>query len=289
MRSGVKVKDIVTGAGNEAERGKTVVANVRLFLNYGIELTTDLGGGPRMVIELDQRDCIAGLRYGIEGMRAGGTRELIISPHLAYGVNGVHGLVPPNSIIRAQVELVEVRDSDARRPHDFAPGKHLFVTHPGEALRRQPRWQFSLDDEGHFEIEIIHPSPGVLWLHTRNERKTGRLDSEKTRHLFENAFALPQSFPKDCHLQEALWSDTSERGNAIPRLKSTNELCLTIGVMERGQWLCDFNLSSTSQAQFDMPLMRVIRRLVEGGEHESVNETWSPMSNADLFPAMDRA
>lgn len=289
MRSGVKVNDIVTGTGNEAARGKTVVANVRLFLNYGNELTAGLAGGPGMVIDLDKRDSIAGLRHGIEGMRAGGVRELIISPHLAYGAGGVHGLVPPNSIIRAQVELVEVRDSGQLKPQDFAPGKHLFVSHPGEALRNQPRWQFGLDDEGRFEIEIAHPSPGMLWHHTRNVRKSGRLDAEKTRRLFENAFALPQTFSKDCHRHEDLWSDTSERGNAIPRHKATNALCLTIGVMERGQWLCDFCLSSTSQAQFDMPLMRVIRRLVEGGEHEAANETWSPMRHAGLFPAMDRA
>jgi hypothetical protein len=38
MRSGVKIKDIATGAGDEAVHGKTVAANMRLFLNHGAEL-----------------------------------------------------------------------------------------------------------------------------------------------------------------------------------------------------------------------------------------------------------
>ncbi len=33
--------------------------------------------------DLSGRDVIAGLRYGVEGMRVGGLRRLTISPHLA--------------------------------------------------------------------------------------------------------------------------------------------------------------------------------------------------------------
>ena len=45
MRSGIRSKDIVVGTGDEAVRGKTVAANVRLFLNQGTELTGNLIGG----------------------------------------------------------------------------------------------------------------------------------------------------------------------------------------------------------------------------------------------------
>lgn len=39
MRSGVKAEDIVIGTGEEAVRGRTVAANVRLFWNHGAEMT----------------------------------------------------------------------------------------------------------------------------------------------------------------------------------------------------------------------------------------------------------
>ncbi len=88
MTRGIKIQDVTVGTGDEALRGKTVVANVRMFLNHGTELTGTFLGGQKMRIDLRKRECIAGLQYGIEGMRVGGVRSLIISPHLAYGAKG---------------------------------------------------------------------------------------------------------------------------------------------------------------------------------------------------------
>ncbi len=272
MRSGVKVKDIVPGTGVEATRGKTVAANVRLFLNRGTELTAALTGGPRMVIDLARRDCIPGLRYGIEGMSVGGQREVIISPHLAYGADGVPGHVPPNAVIRGRIELLDVREPGVRKPEDYPPGKSLFVFHPGEAARNQPRWQFGLEEDGRCGVMITHPIPGMPWRHTRHSHSEGSLEAETTRSLFDNAFELPNAFPKDCFRNEELWADMTEPGNAITRDKASNTLCLTIGVMERGQWLCHYSLAETSQATLDLPLMRAINHVIENADREAPNE-----------------
>jgi hypothetical protein len=35
MRKGIEVEDVVVGSGDEASQGKTVVVNVRMFLNRG--------------------------------------------------------------------------------------------------------------------------------------------------------------------------------------------------------------------------------------------------------------
>ena len=277
MRSGVKVKDIVLGIGDEATRGKTVAANVRLFLNRGTELTVALSGGPRIIIDLARRDCIAGLRYGIEGMRVGGRRELIISPHLAYGADGVPGLVPPNAVIRGQIELLDVREPGVRKPEDYPPGKSLFVFHPGEAARGQPRWQFGLEEDGRCGVMITHPIPGMPWRHARHSHAEAKLDAETTRSLFDNALELPHAFPKDCFRNEDLWADMTERGNAITRDKASNTLCLTIGVMERGQWLCYFSLAETCRVALDLPLMTVISRLIEEAD---TNTPHQPAGNA---------
>jgi hypothetical protein len=268
MRSGVRVKDILIGTGEEAVRGKTVAVNVRFFLNRGTELTGQLIGGPRIVIDLSRRECIAGLRYGIVGMRVGGQRDIKISPQLAYGVNGVPGHVPPNAVIRAAVELLDVREPGVRKPEDFPAGRHLYVFRPGEASHNQPRWQFGLEEDGRCGIGVTHPIPGMPWRHARHSQMQANLDAETVSSLFANAAALPHLFPKDCIGNEELWADMAEPGNAITRDRATNALCLTIGVMERGRWIAYYSLAETSAALKESPLMRRIDAIIEEGEEK---------------------
>jgi FKBP-type peptidyl-prolyl cis-trans isomerase len=47
-------------------------------------------------------------------MRVGGKRELIVSPHLAYGEMGIPGKIPANAVIRFEVELLDVREQVLR-------------------------------------------------------------------------------------------------------------------------------------------------------------------------------
>lgn len=287
MRSGVKARDVVIGAGEEAVCGRTVAANVRLFLNHGTELTGTLTGGQRMVIDLKRRDCIAGLRYGIEGMRVGGTRELKISSHLAYGEAGIPGHVPPNAVIRVVVELLDVREHGIRKPEDYPPGRHLFVFHPGVATRNQPRWQFGLQEDGRCGILFTYPIPGMPWRHTRHSHVEANVDAETANSLFAGAAALPTQYPKDCFRHEELWADMTEPGNAITRDRVSNTLCLTIGVMERGQWSVYYSLAETSRALNKSPLLKRITEMLK--EEVASQERKAPSKSADHYgsPATD--
>ena len=131
---------------------------------------------------------------------------------------------------RGQVELLDVREPGVRKPEDYPPGKHLFVFHPGEAARNQPRWQFGVEENGRCKVRgSDHPVPGMPWRHTRNSHREANLDAETTRSLLDRASNC-QRFPQDCFRQKELWADTTERGNAITRDRAGNALCLTISV-----------------------------------------------------------
>jgi FKBP-type peptidyl-prolyl cis-trans isomerase len=52
---------------------------------------------------------IKGWDAGLVGMQAGGVRQLIIPPDEAYGSNGHSGLIPPNSTLQFEIELLSIR------------------------------------------------------------------------------------------------------------------------------------------------------------------------------------
>jgi FKBP-type peptidyl-prolyl cis-trans isomerase len=54
------------------------------------------------------RQVIPGWNEGVEGMRAGGKRELIVPPNLAYGSREVGGVIPANSTLNFEIELLKV-------------------------------------------------------------------------------------------------------------------------------------------------------------------------------------
>ncbi|WP_299461427.1 FKBP-type peptidyl-prolyl cis-trans isomerase [uncultured Gimesia sp.] len=59
-------------------------------------------------ISYHDRNMIAGIRYGVLGMRCGEIRELTIPPHLAYGELGVPDLIPPDSVLKVQVKVKQI-------------------------------------------------------------------------------------------------------------------------------------------------------------------------------------
>lgn len=257
MTKGIEVHDVEPGSGDEAQLGKTAVLNLRVFLHQGEEVF--LYPEPKVRIDLRGRRCIAGLRKGIIGMREGGKRSVIVSPHLAYGEEGLPGKIPPNAILRYEIELLEVREPGTRKPEDFAPGKKLFIFCPGEASRNLPRWQFGMNENGHCGAHVSIPIPGMSWRHTRRRSLEWHLDADAASALIDEALSLPSRFPQDCLTNERLWSDSSEPANGITRDLETDTRCLTISVLERGQSLTNYSLKENSTVLLGSPLHRDIQ------------------------------
>jgi hypothetical protein len=238
MRKGIDIRDVEIGSGEEAQLGKTVVLNLRIFLHRGEEVF--IYPEPKIRLDLKGHLFIAGLRDGIVGMRVGGKRTLIIGPHLAYGAEGLPGKIPPNALLRCEVELLGVRELGASRPEDFPPGKHPFCRHvavyyPGEAARNLPRWQFGLSEDGNCGAGLYFPIPGMTWRHTRRKEFSASLEPAVVQAVLNDAVTLPTRFPNECLTTDECWADTSEPANSITRDSRTNTVCLTIDVWERDQ------------------------------------------------------
>jgi len=102
--SGLEIEEIKLGAGLAAYRGDRVTVRYSGFLNRGDAFQTDVTTS----FTLGERNVIAGLEHGLEGMRVGGIRKLRVSPHLAYRDTGIPGVIPPNAVLVFEIEILSI-------------------------------------------------------------------------------------------------------------------------------------------------------------------------------------
>jgi hypothetical protein len=264
MTSGIKVTEVAVGTGALAERTKVVVAHVRGFLNRGEECWSTYAEGHPAVLDLSRRDAIPGLLKGIEGMRVGGKREVVVSPHLAYGTPGIPGKIPANAVIRFAVELLEVREPGALSPELYPPGRQLVVFHPGEQARNLAQWQLGVHDgEPVGGVQITRPVAGATWRYARVKRVDVKLSREQVQELFVSVQSTLANHPTECLRNEQMWADGSEKANSITRDRATNTLCITVYIYERGVLVLDYGLPETSPLLLNSRFYRIIRSLLE--------------------------
>lgn len=103
------VADEVVGTGAAAEAGDSVTVNYVGALTNGTVFDASANHGTGgFTFALGAGQVIRGWDEGLVGMKEGGKRRLIIPPAYAYGDRGVGGVIPPNSTLVFQVELVKV-------------------------------------------------------------------------------------------------------------------------------------------------------------------------------------
>lgn len=106
----LQVTDEVVGQGASAAPGDTVTVNYVGSLTDGTVFDASANHGSQgFTFTLGTGQVIAGWDKGIVGMKVGGKRLLVIPASMAYGDRAVGSVIPANSTLVFQVELLSVQ------------------------------------------------------------------------------------------------------------------------------------------------------------------------------------
>ena len=114
LRPGIKLLEEHVGDGPLVERKRTYRVTCRITLNRGDVVrfpgvNTDGEGFFAYDVCFYRDSMMAGIFQAFDGMRVGGYRKVVISPHLAFGAAGIPGVISPNAKLTVEMH--------ATRPH----------------------------------------------------------------------------------------------------------------------------------------------------------------------------
>ena len=113
--SGLQYIDTIVGDGAEAAAGASVHVHYTGWLyndasvdKKGAKFDSSKDRGDPFAFDLGAGSVIKGWDEGVQGMKVGGARTLIIPAALGYGARGAGGVIPPNATLMFDVELLAV-------------------------------------------------------------------------------------------------------------------------------------------------------------------------------------
>lgn len=128
LPNGLKYYDLKVGTGAEAVKGSRVAVHYVAKWKNVTFMTSRQGmgvnGGTPYGFDVGQSErgtVLKGLDLGVQGMRVGGQRLLIVPPELAYGKKGVQE-IPPNATIEMDLELLSIKQSPFGSPVKVVEG-----------------------------------------------------------------------------------------------------------------------------------------------------------------------
>jgi len=110
--SGLQYEDLVEGQGAAASAGQTVKVHYTGWLYQngqpGAKFDSSRDRGEPFEFPLGFGMVIRGWDEGVQGMKVGGQRRLVIPAALGYGARGAGGVIPPNATLQFDVELLAI-------------------------------------------------------------------------------------------------------------------------------------------------------------------------------------
>ncbi len=104
---GIYYDDVIVGGGEEAEEGHLATVHYSGWLLDGKKFDASVDRAEVFGFELGAGMVIPGWDEGVQGMKVGGVRRLVIPPEMGYGAEG-RPPIPPNATLVFDVQLVEV-------------------------------------------------------------------------------------------------------------------------------------------------------------------------------------
>lgn len=101
------VEDLVEGEGDPALVGAVLTVHYVGLTWGGSEFASSWERGQPLIYEHGQGRWVEGWQHGIEGMREGGRRRIVVPPELGYGDRGAPGVSADETLVFV-VDLLDV-------------------------------------------------------------------------------------------------------------------------------------------------------------------------------------
>ena len=103
--SGLQYKVLTPGTGKSPQATDTVEVHYEGTLIDGTVFDSSYCRGESIEFPLNR--VIPGWTEGVQSIKVGGKAKLLCPPNLAYGARGVPGVIPPDSVLAFEVELLD--------------------------------------------------------------------------------------------------------------------------------------------------------------------------------------
>ncbi len=107
-QNGMYYRDITVGTGAVVANGQTLEVRYTGWLSSGFQFDSNRAAASTFSFVLGTGNVIQGWHEGLQGIRVGGSRQLIIPATLGYGPGG-SGPIPGNAVIVFTVDVVAAR------------------------------------------------------------------------------------------------------------------------------------------------------------------------------------
>jgi len=105
----LQIRDLIEGDGPTAQAGQQAVVHyVGVAHSTGEEFDASYNRNDPFTFPLGEGRVIAGWDQGVQGMKVGGRRELVIPPGLAYGAQSPGPGIGPNETLVFVVDLKRI-------------------------------------------------------------------------------------------------------------------------------------------------------------------------------------
>mgnify|MGYP001387234111 CR=1 FL=1 len=188
LENGLRIDDIVDGGGPVASDGNTVFLNYKGTLDNGVVFDNSYDRKSPFSFVLGAGTVIPGFDQGVEGMKVGGKRILVIPSDLAYGANG-KASIPPNSTVTFEIELITTSFPLVKnKTYDIKPAlkdydgnEHGYLNDDvPEVVKDAYKYQGIIDvnNDGKYEFIFTNKESG-RWCTTTIDPITGQINSSE--------------------------------------------------------------------------------------------------------------